>query len=73
MGGHKNRHVGYRKDNKEYKLSNGRSTEYSKKELEEAWPVEIETLKNIQEGKVEMETVTTDELLKELKELENDD
>lgn len=39
---------------------------------EEAWPVEIEALKNIQEGAVKMEMQSADELIAELKELENE-
>ena len=33
MGGHKNRHVGYRKDNKDLKLDDKRNTEYAKQEI----------------------------------------
>lgn len=36
-----------------------------------AWAVEIQALKDIREGKTEMELVNGDDFLKELKELED--
>jgi len=38
---------------------------------QEAWPEEIEAIKNIKEGKTKMVTQTADEFIKELKELES--
>lgn len=40
---------------------------------EEAWPEEVETIKNIKAGKTEMVTQTAEETLKELKELETEE
>ena len=42
-----------------------------KAESEDVWKGEEEALKNIKSGKTEMEKQSTDEFLKELKELEN--
>lgn len=39
----------------------------------EAWEVEIQALKDIQEGKTKMEVQSADELLKELKDLEENE
>lgn len=48
------------------KISRGRAGD------EKAWPVEIETVKNVREGRVEMVVQSADELIAELKELENE-
>jgi hypothetical protein len=45
----------------------------TKADDEEAWPEEIEAIKNIKEGKTKMVTVSAEELIAELKELENEE
>ncbi len=39
---------------------------------DEAWKVEVQAMRNIMEGRTEMETQSADELLLELKELEDE-
>jgi hypothetical protein len=49
-----------------------RANTKAKADEEEAWEVEIEAVKNIKAGKVEMVTQSSKELLAELKDLENE-
>jgi hypothetical protein len=49
-----------------------RETRASADDEEQAWPEEEEAMINIKEGKVETEVQTSDDLIAELKDLENE-
>jgi len=69
MDDNKNGEWAYLKDPKEVKLEELRK---ASADDPDAWPEEIEAIKNIKEGKTEMVTQTAEETISELKELEND-